>query len=333
MNTIARRTLAGGLAAIFVAVSAPALAAKPVSKDPIIFCRNKAGKVSIRTACKKKEVQVEVAGGALPQGPEGVHGPQGPTGAVGPQGPKGDRGLDGVAGLPGLKGDKGEHGDKGDKGDQGYHGDKGERGDKGDKGDQGNHGDKGDQGDKGDKGDHGDNGVKGDKGDPGDKGDKGDKGDPDDKGDKGDSGPQGPKGVSKVKQATLPLGATVIPNTGDPVTLGTFTIEPGTYLINAKMWLANAQLTSSPRPHYLRCSLVAIDPNNNLVDSDTNQVTVAIAMNTATPGATVTSFVIANSFDQQMTVTLNCLRLDNNAGSTSAYNIKLTAAAVDSITN
>ena len=49
------------------------------------------------------------------------------------------------------------------------------------------------------------------------------------------------------------------------------------------------------------------------------------------PGATALPFVIANSFPTAITVTLNCQRLDSNSGSTTAFDIKLTAAQVQTI--
>ncbi len=56
-----------------------------------LVCRSKAGTLSERAVCKKKETQVDLASIGLvgPTGPQGPAGPQGPQGPPGPQGPTG----------------------------------------------------------------------------------------------------------------------------------------------------------------------------------------------------------------------------------------------------
>ena len=144
-------------------------------------------------------------------------------------------------------------------------------------------------------------------------------------------GPQGPKGdagVAEVYRSVAAQGAAVIPNTGSSVTLTTVNLSAGTYLINAKMWLSNTQTSKT---HYVKCSLVAQDTSAAIVDSDSTTVTVVSAVSASIPGATALPFVIANSFPTAITVTLNCQRLDSNTGSTTAFDIKLTAAQVQTI--
>ena len=123
-------------------------------------------------------------------------------------------------------------------------------------------------------------------------------------------------------------GATTIPNTGASVTLATVNLSSGTYLINAKMWLSNTQTSKT---HYVKCSLVAQDTASAIVDSDSTTVTVVSAVSGSIPGATALPFTIANTFPTAITVTLNCQRLDSNTGSTSALDIRLTAAQVTTI--
>ena len=147
----------------------------------------------------------------------------------------------------------------------------------------------------------------------------------------GPQGPQGPKGdagVSEVYRWVAAQGATTIPNTGASVTLATVNLSSGTYLINAKMWLSNTQTSKT---HYVKCSLVVQDTASAIVDSDSTTVTVVSAVSASIPGATALPFAIANTFPTSITVTLNCQRLDNNSGSTSALDIRLTAAQVTTI--
>src|SRR5262249_33319623 len=190
------------------------------------------------------------------------------------------------------------------------------------KGDTGAQGPKGDAGAQGPKGDTGAQGPKGDQGAQGPKGDQGAQGP------KGDTGVQGPPGLAEVYRASMAQGATVIPNSGATVTLATVNLQAGTYLINAKMWLSNTQ---TAKTHYVKCSLVVQDTSNAVVESDTTTVTVASAQGVGIPGATALPFVVANAFPTPVTATLNCLRLDSNAGSTSAFDIKLTASEVTTI--
>ena len=208
---------------------------------------------------------------------------------------------------------------------QGAKGDKGDNGDKGDTGAQGPKGDTGAQGAQGATGAQGPTGAKGDTGTQGAKGDTGTQGS------QGSTGPQGPKGdagVAEVYRSVAAQGAAVIPNTGSSVTLTTVNLSAGTYLINAKMWLSNTQTSKT---HYVKCSLVVQDTSAAVVDSDSTTVTVVSAVSASIPGATALPFVIANSFPTAITVTLNCQRLDSNTGSTTAFDIKLTAAQVQTI--
>jgi Collagen triple helix repeat (20 copies) len=115
-------------------------------------------------------------------------------------------------------------------------------------------GDKGDTGAAGPKGDKGDTGAAGPKGDTGDIGPAGPKGDTGATGDKGDTGPQGPPGdpASDIngdltaEAGAAPTAITTIGGSyGDATTLDVFTLDPGTYLINA--WgLFNRLKTTDP---------------------------------------------------------------------------------------
>jgi len=115
---------------------------------------------------------------------------------------------------------------------------------------------------------------------------------------------------------------------GTSVTVANMSLSSGTYVINAKMWLSNAQTTKA---HYVKCSLVVQDATGNIVDSDNTAGTVAAAQSSTIPGLTALPFVVANSFATPVTVTLNCQRMDSNAGSTSALDIKLTAADISAV--
>jgi len=125
----------------------------------------------------------------------------------------------------------------------------------------------------------------------------------------------------------MAAAANSIPNTGTAVTLASMVLNAGTYLIDAKMWLSNSQVA---KPHYVKCSLVAQDTGGAIVDSDSTTVTVPTGQSTIS-GTTALPFVVANVFSTPVTITLNCLRLDTNAGTTSAFDIKLTAAVVSNI--
>ena len=131
-----------------------------------------------------------------------------------------------------------------------------------------------------------------------------------------------------VHRQALPQGAASIPNTGATVTLANMALNGGTYLINAKMWLSNSQ---TAKTHYVKCSLVVQDASANIIDSDSTTVTVVSAASAGVPGATALPFVVANVFTAPVTVTLNCQRMDSNAGSTSAFDIKLTAAEISAV--
>lgn len=325
MNRTLKRSIAGGVIATFVAVAGPAIGAPTANGTALVFCKKKSGKVFVRGVCKKKETQVDLTS-SIAGGPEGERGPRGDAGAVGPQGPRGEQGVAGPAGVPGPQGPKGDRGPQGAPGLQGAKGDKGDKGDAGANGHDGIPGPPGSQGPPGLKGDKGEPGANGHDGIPGPPGSQGPPGLT------GERGPQGPKGITHVKRAWLPEGATLIQNTGAAVTLGSFSLNAGTYLINAKMWLANAATVGPPKPHYVQCSLVAQSADNTILDYDSNQVTVSTAQTGNIPGASALSFVIANSFNVPVTVTLNCKRLESNPGATSAFDIKLTAAAVDSVT-
>jgi hypothetical protein len=112
------------------------------------------------------------------------------------------------------------------------------------------------------------------------------------------------------------------------VTLTSINLAAGTYLINGKMWLSNTQVSKT---HYVKCSLVVQDAGANILDSDSTTVTVVNAQASNIPGATALPFVVANAFATPVTVTLNCARLDTNTGSTSAFDIKLTAAEISAV--
>jgi len=131
-----------------------------------------------------------------------------------------------------------------------------------------------------------------------------------------------------VHRQALSQGAVSIPNTGATVTLASTNLNSGTYMISAKMWLSNTQ---TAKTHYVKCSLVAQDASANILDSDSTSATVVSAISSSIPGTTALPFVIANSFNTAITVTLNCQRLDTNAGSTSAFDIKLTAGEISAV--
>ena len=257
-------------------------------------------------------------------GPPGAAGPPGHDGTPGPQGPKGDNGPQGPAGNPGGDGhhcwDMNQNGvcdlateDVNFDGVCNVHDCKGSKGDPGANGHDGIPGPPGAAGPPGLTGGTGAQGPKGDRGDAGSQGQQGPKGDP---------------GVSMVHRHTAAQGMASIPNNGTSVTLANMALSSGTYVINAKMWLSNSQTTKA---HYVKCSLVVQDASANIVDSDSTTVTVVSAISSLIPGATALPFVVANSFNTAITVTLNCQRLDTNAGSTSAFDIKLTAGEISAV--
>jgi hypothetical protein len=253
------------------------------------------------------------------KGVQGAQGPKGDTGDGGPQGPQGPQGPKGDTGAPGGQGPKG---DAGAEGPQGAHGvncwDLNQNG----------------QCDLGTEDVNHDGSCSGldCKGAQGAQGQKGDPGVQGPQGPTGSQGPQGPKGdpgILEVYRSAVPQGAASIPNTGASVTLTTVNLRGGTYLINAKMWLSNSQTSKT---HYVRCSLLAQDAGGNIIDSDSTTATVVSAQSgSSIPGATALPFVIANVFPNPITVTLNCIRLDRNTGSTSAFDIKVTASQVSTL--
>jgi len=310
-------------------------------------------------------------GASGPQGPPGDAGAQGPKGDTGAQGPKGDQGPEGAHGLhcwdlnqdgacdlatedvnqdgacdiedcrganggQGPKGDTGDGGPQGPKGDTGAPGGQGPKGDPGTQGPQGAHGvncwdlNQNSQCDLGteDVNHDGTCSVLDCKGAQGAQGSKGDIGAQGPQGLTGTQGPKGDPGILEVYRSALAQGAASIPNTGASVTLSTVNLSSGTYLINAKMWLSNGQTNKT---HYVRCSLLAQDVSGNIVDSDSTTATVVPAQGSGIPGATTLPFVIANVFPNPITVTLNCVRLDGNSGSTSAFDIKVTASQVSTL--
>ena len=294
------------------------------------------------------------------KGDVGDTGPQGPKGDTGAQGPKGDAGAQGAKGDTGAQGPQGAHGSncwdlnddglcelatedvnhdgacsvldcKGAQGAQGAKGDTGSQGPQGAAGAQGPLGPTGPQGapgQTGPQGSQGGTGPTGPQGAPGQTGSQGSQGGTGPTGPQGSQGPKGDAGVSEVHRSALAQGATTIPNTGASVTLTSVNLSSGTYLINAKMWLSNTQ---TAKTHYVKCSLVAQDTSANVVDSDSTTVTVVSAISSSIPGATALPFVIANTFPTSITVSLNCQRLDTNSGTTSAFDIKLTASQVSTV--
>src|SRR5438094_8149045 len=112
----------------------------------------------------------------------------------------------------------------------------------------------------------------------------------------GAQGPQGPKGdpgVSMVHRQALPQGAASIPNTGATITLGSTTLNSGTYMISAKMWLSNTQ---TAKTHYVKCSLVAQDESANILDSDSTSATVVYAINSSITRSKEHHFTISYRF-------------------------------------
>jgi len=274
-----------------------------------------------------------------PRGPQGPQGNNGHDGVPGPPGATGPPGHDGAPGGQGPKGDNGPPGPAGNPGGDGHHcWDLNQNGvcdlateDVNLDGMCNVHDCKGSKGDPGANGHDGIPGPPGSQGPPGLTGGNGPQGPKGDKGDAGFQGPQGPKGdpgVSMVHRHTASQGMASIPNNGTSVTLANMSLSSGTYVINAKMWLSNAQTTKA---HYVKCSLVVQDAAGNIVDSDNTAGTVAAAQSSTIPGLTALPFVVANSFATPVTVTLNCQRMDSNAGSTSALDIKLTAADISAV--
>src|SRR5262249_29925501 len=197
----------------------------------------------------------------------------------------------------------------------------------------GSTGPQGPTGSAGPQGPTGSNGPTGARGPKGDKGDQGISGHDGSAGPAGPTGPQGapgPQGTSMVHSVVLATGATTIPPNGTSVTVASAVLDVGTYLINAKMWLGNPNVGAS-KAHYVRCTMVVMNSANVMLDADTAQVTVSPASSASIPGASSMAFLIAGTYDEPIAVTLNCQRLDANSLNTSAYDIKLTAAAVSQI--
>ncbi len=278
-----------------------------------------------------------------PLGEPCFQGPPGPRGPRGSQGDKGDVGPAGPAGLPGKPGPAGPQGLKGDKGDPGPAGPSGPAGTPGPKGDPGPKGAKGDLGPKGDPGlngarcwDKNGNGQC----DPEEDADKdgactvldcrgpqGPKGEPGPQGPKGDKGDKGNPSIVHVQTMTLPTGAATIPNDGSEVTVGSYPLDAGTYLISGKMLFSNG----SSKAHSVKCTLYMMDASSNVLDYDMSAISVPSATGNIS-GAAGASFMIAHSFSVPVAVTFHCQRLDGNAGSTSVFNIKLAVATVDPVT-
>src|SRR5437870_1249150 len=271
-----------------------------------------------------------------PQGPQGFQGNPGHDGVPGPPGADGPPGRDGAPGPQGPKGDNGPQGPAGNPGGDGHDcWDLNENGACDLATEDVNHDGMCDvhdcTGAKGDPGANGHDGVPGPPGAQGPPGLTGATGPQGPTGAPGSQGPQGPKGdpgVSMVHRQALSQGAVSIPNSGATVTLASTTLNSGTYMISAKMWLSNTQ---TAKTHYVKCSLVAQDASANILDSDSTSATVVSAISSSIPGTTALPFVIANSFNTTITVTLNCQRLDTNAGSTSAFDIKLTAGEISAV--
>ena len=161
----------------------------------------------------------------------------------------------------------------------------------------------------------------------GPQGPKGDGGPQGPKGDKGDKGDKGKPGIVHVETMTLPTGAATIPNDGSDVTLGSYALEAGTYLISGKVLFSNG----SSKAHSVRCTLYTIDASNTVLDSDMTAISVPSGTGSAS-GAAAASFMVAHSFSVPVAVTVHCQRLDSNAGSTSVFNVKLAVVTVDPVT-
>jgi len=126
---------------------------------------------------------------------------------------------------------------------------------------------------------------------------------------------------------TLPTGAATIPNDGSEVTVGSYPLDAGTYLISGKMLFSNG----SSKAHSVKCTLYMMDASSNVLDYDMSAISVPSGTGTIS-GAAGASFMIAHSFSVPVAVTFHCQRLDGNAGSTSVFNIKLAVATVDPVT-
>jgi len=125
-------------------------------------------------------------------------------------------------------------------------------------------------------------------------------------------------------------GTNSIPATELPVEVASFTLDPGTYLINAKLWLQNLNVSAVSKPQSVVCTLNVTDASNTVLDSDTTQGTIHVSQG-GVGGAQCLSFIIANTFAVQTTVALDCQRLDMNPGDTGAKNIKITALSAASV--
>jgi len=213
---------------------------------------------------------------------------------------------------------------EGPQGPEGVQGEVGPVGPQGEVGPVGEQGVQGEAGPVGPLGDVGPTGATGATGLQGPKGDVGSAGPP---------GPQGDPGLTGGSVQTLSLvsGTSTIPATDVPVEVASFTLTPGTYLVNAKLWLQNLNTSAVSKPQSVACTLNVTDPSGpTVLDSDTSQATVHVSQG-GVGGAECLSFIVANTFSVETTVSLNCQRLDTNPGDTGAMNIKITALSASSV--
>lgn len=89
-----------GLVRVATAVTLAMLAGLPVEAGAVVMCQSRNGSLSLRTTCKRRETQVDLATLGLtgPQGETGATGATGPTGETGPAGPTGPQGPAGPLG-------------------------------------------------------------------------------------------------------------------------------------------------------------------------------------------------------------------------------------------
>ena len=174
----------------------------------------------LTTTGGKSSVTFGVTLGAV--GPQGPPGPIGPAGAIGPQGPIGLNGPKGDPGAPGPAGPQGLQGLPGPIGPQGI---------------QGLTGPVGAQGIQGLPGPVGPMGLQGAVGP---------------QGATGPAGPQGPPGPLANVFVGANFGSIQTETTGDWIQLGSVTLPPGNYVINASV--SGASNSSSPSQN-LQCLL------------------------------------------------------------------------------
>jgi hypothetical protein len=202
-------------------------------------------------------------------------------------------------------------------GSNGTNGNDGAQGPKGDQGNQGNPGHDGTNGSNGAQGPQGPAGPTGNTGAPGQNGTNGSNGA------QGPQGPQGPPGLTKTRivgaATTVPCTATS-PNS-TTLSNTTLVLDAGTYLLNGKVWLRNNTTTST---FDLVCSLNVYNAGV-LFESDTESVT--LDKNKNVPA----SFLLADSFNFQATVSLSCCTPSPQGYTYSDQ--KLTASTVNQVTN